>query len=110
MLLIHRELTWALEVIDFVNYANGDLENFFLNLKRNFIYFWPRWVFAAFCGLSLVVERAVLGLLTVVPSLLAEHRLSCSVACGIFQTRDRTCVPCIGRQILIHCTTSKVLV
>ena len=23
-------------------------------------------------------------------------------------TRDRTCVPCIGRQILIHCTTREV--
>ena len=29
MLLIHRELPWALEVIDFINYANGDLEIFF---------------------------------------------------------------------------------
>ena len=25
------------------------------------------------------------------------------------QTRDQTCVPCIGRQILIHCTTREVL-
>ena len=25
------------------------------------------------------------------------------------QTRDQTCVPCIGRQILIHCTIGEVL-
>ena len=28
---------------------------------------------------------------------------------GSSQTRDRTHVPCIGRQILIHCTTREVL-
>ena len=33
---------------------------------------------------------------------------SSSVACGSSQTRDQTRVPCIGRQILIHCTTRKV--
>ena len=55
--------------------------------------------------------------------LVAGHRLliavaphlsfcSCSVApwyVGCSWTRDRTCVPCIGRQILIHCTTREVL-
>ena len=25
------------------------------------------------------------------------------------RTRDGTCVPCIGRQILIHCATKEVL-
>ena len=25
------------------------------------------------------------------------------------RTKDRTCVPCTGRQILIHCTTREVL-
>ena len=34
--------------------------------------------------------------------------LSSSMACGIFWTRDRTHVPCIGRQIPIHCATRKV--
>ena len=28
---------------------------------------------------------------------------------GIFQSRDRTCVFCIGRQILYHCTTWETL-
>ena len=28
---------------------------------------------------------------------------------GSSRTRDRTCVPCIGRQILNHCTTREVL-
>ena len=32
-------------------------------------------------------------------SLVVARGLSCPVACG---TRDRTCVPCIGRQILNH--------
>ena len=41
-----------------------------------FTYFWQCWVFDAVRGLSLVV---VLRLLTVVASLVAEHRLS---SCG----------------------------
>ena len=35
-------------------------------------------------------------------------RLSCSFACGIFWTRDRTCVPFIGTQVLNHWTVRKV--
>ena len=54
-------------------------------------YFWLHWVFVAMFGLSLVVASrgysllGVLGLLTAVASLVAEHRLghvsfsSCSV-------------------------------
>ena len=38
-------------------------------------------------------------------SVVVAHGLSCSVACGIFQTRARTRVPCIGRRILNHCAT-----
>ena len=43
-----------------------------------------------------------------------EHRLSsCSSVApwhvGSSQTRDRTCAPCIGRRILIHCATKEVL-
>ena len=34
--------------------------------------------------------------------------LGCSTACGIFQTRDRTWVSCLGRRILIHHTTRDV--
>ena len=30
------------------------------------------------------------------------HGLNCSVACGSFQARDRTSVPCIVRQVLNH--------
>ena len=41
-------------------------------------------------------------------SVVVEHGLSCSVACGIFLDQNRTCVSCIGRQILIHCTTREV--
>ena len=54
-------------------------------------------------------ERAV--------SVAASHRLSsCSAQVYMFHgvwdpsslTRDQTCVPCIGRQILNHCTTREV--
>ena len=43
-------------------------------------------------------------------SVVVVHGLSCSVACGTFPgTWDQTHGPCIGRQILIHCTTREVL-
>ena len=43
-------------------------------------------------------------------AVIATHGLSsCSVACGILSDRDWTSVPCIGRRILIHCTTREVL-
>ena len=39
-------------------------------------------------------------------SVVVPHELSWSLARGIFpETRDWTCIPCIGRRILIHCTT-----
>ena len=78
------------------------------------------------------------GLLTVVASLAGEHGLQacglqqwqytgsvvgarrlqqlwCMVLVASWHvesswTRDRTCVPCIGRWILIHCTTREVLI
>ena len=79
------------------------------------------------CGKQGLLFVAVHGILIVVASLVAEHRLqasvvvahglqsagsvvvvhglNCSVACGIFRTRVQTHVPCIGRQILNHCAT-----
>ena len=55
--------------------------------KNKFINFWPRWVFIAARRLSLVVQQGLLfvevrGPLTVVASLVAEHRL---LACGLQQ-------------------------
>ena len=41
-------------------------------------------------------------------SVVGVHRLRCSVACGIPQTRDQSCVPCIGRWILNHCMSREV--
>ena len=38
-------------------------------------------------------------------SVVVAHGPRCSAACGIFQTRARTRVPCIGRQTLNHCAT-----
>ena len=42
-------------------------------------------------------------------SVVVVHGLSCSAACGIFRVRDRTCVPCIGRRILNHCSTREAV-
>ena len=88
-----------------------------------FIYFWLCWVFVSVRGLSLV---AVSGA-TLHRGARASHchGLSCCTAqapdtqaqqlwltglvaprhVGSSQTRARTRVPCIGRQILNHCTT-----
>ena len=41
--------------------------------------------------------------------LVEAHRLSCPKARKSSWTRDRTCVPCISGQILIHGPTSDVL-
>ena len=37
------------------------------------------------------------------------HLASCSTACGIVPTRDRTRVSCIGRQILYHWASGEAL-
>ena len=58
------------------------------------------------CRASVVVVH---GLCSVQALVLVAHGLSCPAARGIFpghlQIRDLTCVPFIGRQILIHCVT-----
>ena len=73
-------------------------------------------------GYSLVVVRGPLiavvslgvehGLLNTWASVVVVHWLSGSVARGIVLDRGldlcRTCVPCIGRQILSHWTTREV--
>ena len=98
----------------------------FLNFfkKFNFIYlfyFWLCWVFVSVRGLSLVVASGghsslrCAGLSLSWPLLLRStgSRRAGSVIVspvapwhvGSSQTRARTHVPCIGRQILNHCTT-----
>ena len=70
------------------------------------------------CGKWGPLFIAVRGSLTVVASLVEEHRLqTCRLSklwltglvalrhVGSSQTRARTRVPCIGRQILNHCAT-----
>ena len=96
---------------------------FFIFFKFLFIYLWLCWVFVSVRGLSLVAaseghpSSRCAGLSLSRPLLLRStgsrrpgsavvaHGPSHSVACGIFQTRARTRVPCIGRQILNHCAT-----
>ena len=114
----------------------------------NFIYFWLRWVFLAAhrhsscgergllssCSVWASVESggyslvAVCGLLVLMASLVAEHRLqgrqtsvlpalwlsSCDTGLAVLQyvessqTRHQTRVPCTGRQILNPWTARKV--
>ena len=107
--------------------------NFFFNLLKKFL---PHLVLVAAPGLPPVMVSKgyplppVFRLLTVVAALVAEHsllecsdfstcssrlqsmgsgavviELGCPAACGI-QTRDQTCVPCIGRQIF-NCWTTR---
>ena len=74
------------------------------------------------CGKRGPLFIAVRGPLTIVASLLVEHRLqtrrlsSCGSRAQLFrgmwessQTRARTRVPCIGRWILNHCATREAL-
>ena len=65
-------------------------------------------LFVSVCGhlievASLVMERGLLAhRLQSVGSVVVMHGLRCSMACGIFLTRDGATVPCIGRWILNH--------
>ena len=74
------------------------------------------------CGKRGPLFIAVHGPLTIAASLVAEHKLqtrrlsSCGSRASLLrgmwessQTRARTRVPCIGRQILNHCATREAL-
>ena len=89
-----------------------------------FIYLWLCWVCGLCCfeGFPLVAASGGASLWCAgfrLPWLLflqstgrlssCVHRRSRSLARGIFPDRDQTCVPCIGRQILIHSSTREVL-
>ena len=92
-----------------------------------FIYLWLCWVFVSVQGLSLVVEsgghsssRCVgfslsrpLLLRSKAPDAQAQQLWLMGLVAprhvGSSQTRARTHVPCIGRQILNHCTTREAL-
>ena len=87
-----------------------------MSLLFTYFYFRLCWVFVATRGLYLVMEmRAPLccGVWVLVVLLLWSTGSRCSgfSSCGApwhvesSQTRDRTSVPRIARQILIHCTT-----
>ena len=74
------------------------------------------WAFH--CSGSLVVEYRLQGLwapvvaaprLQTTGSVVVAHGLRCPMVCGIFQDRGSNCVSCIGRQILYHRATRKVL-
>ena len=85
-----------------------------------FLFSWLHWVFIATLGLSVVAASVgyclveVLRLLIVVTSPGAAYRLSMGLVflrhVESFWTRDQTYVSCIGRQILNHSTTRKILI
>ena len=94
---------------------------FFLNKFIYLFKFWLCWVFVAARGLSLVVASGGYSSLwcTGFSSqwlLLLQSTGSRCVGLvaprhvGSSLTRARTYVPCIGRQILNHCTTREALV
>ena len=78
--------------------------------------FGVRWLFAA--GLRLSPAAASGGaalpcgawasLVAEWGSVVVAHGLRCSTLVGSSRTRDGTRVPCIGRRILIHCTSREV--
>lgn len=61
-------------------------------------------------GLLIVVTSVLEQALDTWASVLVEHGLGCSLACGISQTRDGTHVPCLSRQILSPWTIGEVLI
>ena len=73
----YKPLEWFIPLIC----INHSYHSFFFKYIYLFIYFWLRWVFIAAHWLSLVAASggllfvAVRGLLIVVASLVAEHRL-----------------------------------
>ena len=81
------------------------------------VYFWLHWVFAAARRLSLVAVTGgqsslrcasfSLWWLHLLPALVARASVALQHV-GSSQTRDRTRVPCIGRQTLNHCATREV--
>ena len=63
------------------------------------------------CGLQQlwrVDSVVVIRRLQSTDSVVVVHRLSSLRHVGSSRTRAQTCVPCIGRQILNHCTTKEV--
>ena len=97
---------------------------FFFLVDYLFIYLWLCWVCGPCCfeGFSLVAASGGASLRCAgfaLPWLLFLQSTgglsscvlgrSCSLTRGIFPDRDQTCVPCIGRQILIHSSTREVL-
>ena len=71
--------------------------------KNSFIiYFCLLWVLVAACRLSVVAGTRGYSSLWDTGSGALWH-------VGYYQTRDRTCVLCISRGILIHCTTREIL-
>ena len=102
----------------------------FIFLKSYFLISWLCWVFVAACGLSPVsrAEAALIFCLLIAVASLVERGLwgaqtSVLAVRGLSrvaqlaapqhvvssQTGDRTCVPCIGRQIPLLCATREAL-
>ena len=64
---------------------------------------------AVVCGLLISVASLVSSRGSRCSGFSSSPGLSCPEACGSSWTTDWTCVPCLGRQILIHWTTREAL-
>ena len=79
------------------------------------IYFWLWCIFITACRLSLVGFSLVVvrGLLIAVDSLIVTCNFLSQLPRAWYvessQSRDQTCVPCIGKWILTHWITKEVL-
>ena len=65
------------------------------------------WAFSS-CGEQVLLFVVVRGLLTAQSQQLWHTGLVAPQHVGSSGTRAQTCVPCIGRQVLNHCTTREV--
>ena len=110
MIYMSGPQAWAYIRIFWLKQIPGFNPEFFKKFFK-FIYFWLCWGFAAVHGLSLVVESWGFSCcraqaLGCIGSVAVAHRLSSSETSSL--SRDRTCVPCLGRYILNPWTTREV--
>ena len=84
-------------------------EEFFYGFLKVEKIFWFHWVFVAALAFSSWDKWSLLFIAVHRLQWLWHRGLVASKPVGFPQTRDRICVPCIGKQILNHWTTREVL-
>ena len=86
--------------MSFLDYSHDNLFIIIFNYL-----FWLYWAFVAVLGLSLVEVMVGVVSLLVMQGFLQLPRAKWDLNSS---TKDRTCIPCIGRLILNHWTTREV--